>query len=302
MFFGDDTIENIMDADILKQLIQKIPFSDTIKSALPIEKLESIVSGGLVQLKSAGVLDMSQFGLDDKVPQVQDLIAMAGKFAAVLAPLKLGGGDKQTVVLELVNVLLVYLVAIKPALKEKIAPVQRAARETLPAVLTLAVNAARGDLSAELRRKPGQSMTEYGRELGRKLLGFVRMLAPSFAICGLSSAAVEAVIEKGELPQKVKQALPQDQSDAIVGKERRPARADSEAPAPETPHHNTPRGSVDGPETTKEQGPEVSPQTVPLEIPGTTEHQEVAHDKEHEIQKASPPSAGPEAKSILYSA
>lgn len=287
MFFGDDTIENIMDADILKQLIQKIPFSDTIKSALPIEKLESIVSGGLVQLKSAGVLDMSQFGLDDKVPQVQDLIAMAGKFAAVLAPLKLGGGDKQTVVLELVNVLLVYLVAIKPALKEKIAPVQRAARETLPAVLTLAVNAARGDLSAELRRKPGQSMTEYGRELGRKLLGFVRMLAPSFAICGLSSAAVEAVIEKGE---------------GIVGKERRPARADSEAPAPETPHHNTPRGSVDGPETTKEQGPEVSPQTVPLEIPGTTEHQEVAHDKEHEIQKASPPSAGPEAKSILYSA
>lgn len=276
-----------MDADILKQLIQKIPFSDTIKSALPIEKLESIVSGGLVQLKSAGVLDMSQFGLDDKVPQVQDLIAMAGKFAAVLAPLKLGGGDKQTVVLELVNVLLVYLVAIKPALKEKIAPVQRAARETLPAVLTLAVNAARGDLSAELRRKPGQSMTEYGRELGRKLLGFVRMLAPSFAICGLSSAAVEAVIEKGE---------------GIVGKERRPARADSEAPAPETPHHNTPRGSVDGPETTKEQGPEVSPQTVPLEIPGTTEHQEVAHDKEHEIQKASPPSAGPEAKSILYSA
>ena len=276
-----------MDADILKQLIQKIPFSDTIKSALPIEKLESIVSGGLVQLKSAGVLDMSQFGLDDKVPQVQDLIAMAGKFAAVLAPLKISGGDKQTVVLELVNVLLVYLVAIKPALKEKIAPVQRAARETLPAVLTLAVNAARGDLSAELRRKPGQSMTEYGRELGRKLLGFVRMLAPSFAICGLSSAAVEAVIEKGE---------------AIVGKERRPARADSEAPAPETPHHNTPRGSVDGPETTKEQGPEVSPQTVPLEIPGTTEHQEVAHDKEHEIQKASPPSAGPEAKSILYSA
>ena len=276
-----------MDADILKQLIQKIPFSDTIKSALPIEKLESIVSGGLVQLKSAGVLDMSQFGLDDKVPQVQDLIAMAGKFAAVLAPLKISGGDKQTVVLELVNVLLVYLVAMKPALKEKIAPVQRAARETLPAVLTLAVNAARGDLSAELRRKPGQSMTEYGRELGRKLLGFVRMLAPSFAICGLSSAAVEAVIEKGE---------------GIVGKERRPARADSEAPAPETPHHNTPRGSVDGPETTKEQGPEVSPQTVPLEIPGTTEHQEVAHDKEHEIQKASPPSAGPEAKSILYSA
>ena len=130
-------------------------------------------------------------------------------------------------------------------------------------------------------------MTEYGRELGRKLLGFVRMLAPSFAICGLSSAAVEAVIEKGE---------------GIVGKERRPARADSEAPVPETPHHNTPRGSVDGPETTKEQGPEVSPQTVPLEIPGTTEHQEVAHDKEHEIQKASPPSAGPEAKSILYSA
>ena len=278
-----------MDADILKQLIQKIPFSDTIKSALPIEKLESIVSGGLVQLKSAGVLDMSQFGLDDKIPQVQDLIGMAGKFAAVLAPLKMSGGDKQTVVVELVNVLLVYLVAMKPALKEKIAPIQHAARETLPAVLTLAVNAARGDLSAELRRKPGQSMTEYGRELGRKLLGLVRVLVPSFAICGLSSAAVEAVIEKGE---------------GIVGKERRAARADSEAPAPETPHHNTPRGSVDSAETTKEQGPEVSPQTVPLETPGMPEAQpgEVIHDKEHEIQKAAPPSAGPEAKSILYSA
>lgn len=292
MFFRDRTIENIMDADILRQLIQKIPFSDTIKSALPIEKLESIVSGGLVQLKSAGVLDMSQFGLDDKIPQVQDLIGMAGKFAAVLAPLKMSGGDKQTVVVELVNVLLVYLVAMKPVLKEKIAHIQKAARETLPAVLTLAVNAARGDLSAELRRKPGQSMTEYGRELGRKLLGLVRVLVPSFAICGLSSAAVEAVIEKG---------------DQIVGKAPRSARADSEAPVPETPHHNTPRGSVDGPETTKEQGPEVSPPTVPLETPNTSvvsEPGEVVHDKEHEIQKAVLPSAPPsvESKSILYSA
>lgn len=291
-----------MDADILKQLIQKIPFSDAIKSALPIEKLESIVSGGLVQLKSAGVLDMSQFGLDDKIPHVQDLIAVAGKFAAVLAPLKLGGGDKQTVVVELVNVLLVYLVAMKPALKEKITPIQEAARQTLPAVLTLAVNAARGDLSAELRRKPGQSMTEYGRELGRKLLGFVRVLVPSFAICGLSSAAVEAVIEKGELPQKVKQALPQGQSDPIIGKAPRPVRADSEAPVPETPHHNTPRGSVDGSGSVA-QGPVESPQTAPPETPDKSPGPaEVIHDKEHEIRSAEASVEEEKSRDVLYSA
>jgi hypothetical protein len=274
-----------MDADILKQLIQKIPFSDAIKSALPIEKLESIVSSGLVQLKGAGVLDMSQFGLDDKIPQVQDLIAVAGKFAAVLAPLKLAGGDKQTVAVELVNVLLVYLVAMKPALKEKIAPVQEAARQTLPAVLTLAVNAARGDLSAELRRKPGQSMTEYGRELGRKLLGLVRRLTPSLALCGLSSAAVEAVLDKG---------------DSIVGRPPRPARADSEAPVPETPHHNTPRGSVDGPASAAQVLVE-SPQTAPPETPDKTPGPaEVIHDKEHEIRSAE--AKVEPGRDVLYSA
>jgi hypothetical protein len=127
-------------------------------------------------------------------------------------------------------------------------------------------------------------MTEYGRELGRKLLGLVRRLAPSLALCGLSSAAVEAVLDKG---------------DAIVGRPPRPARADSEAPVPETPHHNTPRGSVDGPASAAQVPPE-SPQTAPPEtpdkIPGPAE---VIHDKEHEIRLAD---GAKEGRDVLYSA
>lgn len=273
-----------MEETVLKILIEKIPLSDSLKSQLNIDKLHTIVSGGIVQLKNMGALDISTMGISDKIPQIQDVIAIAGKFAASLAPFKIGGKDKQAVVLGLIDVMLEYISIEQPAFKEKLEGVRRMARETLPAVLTLAVNAARGDLSADLRRKPGQSIGDYARSIGRKLISFGRALAPSFVVCGLSSSAI---LDKG---------------DAIVGPPPRALlRESTESLGPEQsekekPHYTTPRESV-GEEDQTSKDIHQSCQGVEVEETQYTKIrlEEIIDGKELEARKAV-------AASVLYSA
>ena len=279
----------------LKLAIEKLPLSDAVKSAISIDKLHSIVSGGMVQLKNMGALDISTLGVADKYPQIQDVIAVAGKFAAALAPLKIGGSDKQAVVLGLIDVLLGYIASVQPVLKERLDAVRETARTTLPAVLTLAVSAARGDLSADLRRKPGQSIGDYARLIGRRLMSFARVLVPSFAICGLSTATVQAALDRGDAILGPPPKAPVESDSGSV---------DSVPSEKEQPHYTTPRQSIDeGVQISTEalatglKIRQVSQMPVVEETPHTTEAvPQQAGDKEPEIRTPT------DSRAVLYSA
>jgi hypothetical protein len=286
-----------MEEAALKLAIEKLPLSDAVKNAISIDKLHAIVSGGIVQLKNMGVLDVSNLGVADKYPQIQDVIAVAGKFAAALAPFKVGGSDKQAVVLGLIDVMLEYIGSFQASLKPKLDAVRETARTTLPAVLTLAVSAARGNLSKDLQRKPGESIADYARSLGRTLISFARRLTPSFALCGLSTAAVDAVLDRGEAivgPVRTNKA-PVESDSASVG---------SVQSEKEQPHYTTPRQSIDEgvqistevlgtamkiPESILAPTVEETPRTTVVDPPQ-------GDDKEPEIR---PPT---DARTVLYSA
>ena len=284
-----------MEEMALKLAIEKLPLSDAVKNAISIDKLHAIVSGGIVQLKNMNALDISTLGVADKYPQIQDVIAVAGKFAAALASFKVGGSDKQAVVLGLIDVMLEHIGIAQASLKTKLDAVRETARTTLPAVLTLAVSAARGDLSKDLQRKPGESIGDYARSIGRRLISFARMLKPSFAVCGLSSAAVDAALERG---------------DAILGPPpKAPVESDSGSVVSvssekEQPHYTTPRQSID-------EGSQISTEVLgtAMKIPESilaptaeeTPHMTEAvpqqgDDKEPEIR------APTDSRAVLYSA
>lgn len=259
---------------VLKRMIEKMPLSDALKNTIGVDKLHTIVSDGLVQLKN--------MGLDDKYPQIQDVVVIAGKFATRMSPLKLGGSDKQAVVLGLIDVLLEYIGSVQPVLKEKLNTVRKMAQETLPVVLALAVS---GDL---IRRKSGQSIGEYALSIGRRLLSFARQLKPSFLVCGLSTVVLDRAEEIVSPPKR-----DPVESDMIC--------LDLVPSEKEQPHYTTPRGSLAEEGQTAQDDHQLSLESLTEETldkiaPLPLSLQEEVHDKEHEIRLEMT------GRSILYSA
>jgi hypothetical protein len=199
-------MDDMLKESILQELINKVQWPITIGTT---DVINPIVHRGLDLLKGAGI-GVSSFE-DGKIPTIGDIIGIAGKLSGEVGKIgstegnrfELKGADKLQTVLGVVDVLLSYLEAAKPAWAGELGRLKVVARDVLPASLSFAVSVAKGelDLGTVLRKPEGVAHLEHGRSLFRRFLGLLRRLTPALALCGASSAVAAAVDQIEDAPR-----------------------------------------------------------------------------------------------------
>lgn len=203
-------MDHMLKNAVLEELISRIQWP----VSLTIEKVTPIVHRGLKLLKEAGIC--STTFEDGKMPSIGDIIGIAGKLSADVGKFgpELKGSEKQQTVLGVVDVLLSYLEAAKPAWRADLEQMKVVARDVLPASLSFAVSVAKGqlDLGSALRTavapRSGVAPLEHGRTLFRRFVGLLRRLTPALALCGASGVVATIVDQIEEAPRALAQALP----------------------------------------------------------------------------------------------
>lgn len=160
--------DKIISHDVIHELVIRIKLPGTLRS----EQIIPIVQSGISKFTNG------------KVPQLSDIIGVAGVLARDVGAFKISGLEKQELVIEIMDIILIY---ISSSLRVELDSLRHLSRESLPAILSLAYG------NRDIRNNSGLLRT-----IGRKLLSFVRHLIPSVGICGLSQSSLNAVLDKGD--------------------------------------------------------------------------------------------------------